>query len=131
MTLHDELIADGNELLSEVHGTPKGITYLPASGVEIPLDVISLGEVTVEDELVTVGESEKKKRIEKRSVKVSGFDSEGQPRRFDLNGHVLVAGDDTKWPIETLGGIGTSIVALRLKRPWQMEVGRSGRKQRG
>lgn len=130
MTLHDDLIADGLELLAEVQGTPTGITYHSASGTGIQLDVISLGEVTVEEELVVVGESEKKKRVEKRSVKLSGFDAEGAARRFDLNGHVLVAGDATKWPIDTLGGVGTSIVVLRLKRPWQMEVGRSGRKTR-
>lgn len=115
-------------MLAEVHGTPAGVTYFPASGEGLSLDVISLGEVTVEEEMVFAGDSEKKKRVEKRTVKVSGFDVEGAARRFDLNGQVLVAGDDTKWPIETFGGVGTSIVVLRLKRPWQMEVGRSGRK---
>lgn len=131
MNLHDELVEAGNEVLAEVHGIPAGVTYFSAADAKLSLDVISLGEVSVEDETFISGDFENKKKVEKRNVKVSGFGKKGQPWRPDLNGMVLVAGDATKWAIDSVSGQGTSIVTLRLKRTWKMEGGRTGRRQTG
>ncbi|REJ65834.1 MAG: hypothetical protein DWQ31_16610 [Planctomycetota bacterium] len=134
MSLHSDLMLAGRELIASVHGTPAGARYWPPDGDPVLVDLVAVGEITVEEELVPTGRGlEQTRRIEKLSLRLA------DPPELALNGRFELVTDETRetppdvpdtWEIANLRGVGTSAVLVELRRPWKMATGRAGRHQR-
>lgn len=134
MTLHDELFADGVEVLEDLAAVPRAGNYYPpgfAPPQEPVVFTAIVGAVDAGDELVSGTEFDRRRKVERLTLRPT------TPIDWKLNGEVVLAGTGTpdggaggRWQVTRITGATSRLPTVHLEQQMVMEQGRAGRKQR-
>lgn len=114
MSAHDDLFDAGAEVLTEVCATSRLVSVELRPGAAPILVDGWQGAETEADRNEDGTEIGRDVVLCEKTVRCRSIDAAGKPWRPSLSSVVKLAGDDRKWRIERLGGLGTQFYTLQL-----------------
>ena len=124
MSLHASLFDAAIDWHGAVQGIEKAGTHYARGANQGTEFTATVGGAEVGDDLLAGGEFDRKRKVERRQIRILS-----PAIAWQLTDEVLLAGDKVRWQVEKIQFAGTRAPVIHLKRQWMMEQGRSGRKR--
>lgn len=130
MSIHEELFADAAELLLEFQGEP-AMFQIQLLGKTTKLRVDGIAGAVAIDQAdgETTSGMRQREQSQALTVKLSNKDGDGKLWTPEYSMKVWRGADPEPWNVEKLGGIGTALYIVSLRRAYLVDFGRKGRRR--